>query len=531
MIVFVRYRHLNVFILLLLLFQIAVAGDRAADHLGLRSGTRVFHQVCQRFIEIIVEIDRVPRHVAPQNFSIRQNDCILQSFMRYNHCVDSKMTADFVGMELPGKPWHVVRRLNRAPSLTGGNYSDGYIVQNQAGESAFLKAFDFSEARNSPDEAIAIQAMINAYVYERELLKRCGAQGMDRIVRAIDSGKIDCPGEPGGMVFYLIFEAAIADARELMDQSRNLDLSWRLQTLHQITVALNQLHSAQIAHQDIKPSNVLSFGNNGSKLADLGRACSATATAPHAHYHIAGDPDYAPPESLYNWVSEDWNTRRLGCDLYLLGSMVVYLFTNQATTHLLISTLPPDLLPTSWGDTYSLVLPFIRNSFHHVIESFASHISNASLRDALVPVVQQLCDPDPSLRGYPGNRSPHRNRYSLEQYMSLFDRLAYQSRVGILKAQAHATTIRRHLQASGAPMAGLRPHHELWRTGQPSKTSEPSRQNGTTSAGPRRLPPSANTIDSSRRTWRCHCFQCYRSGYWGGRLRPEQGFTGHRRKR
>lgn len=339
---------------------------------------------------------------------------------------------DLTGLQLPGKPWTICNRLERDDGATGGNYSYGYTVRNNDGSEAFLKVFDFSDARNAPDEAIAIQGMINAYVYERELLKRCGKKGLDRVIRAIDSGKIDSRNAPGGMIFYLIFEHAEADARALLDEMRHLQIAWRVRTLHQITVGLHQLHTALIAHQDVKPSNVLSFGANGAKLSDLGRACSMEAPAPHADETIPGDPGYAPPELLYNFVNPDWRARRFGCDLYLLGSMAVYLFTSQATTHLLINELPENLRPAAWGDSYHSVLPFLRQAYVRVLEVFAAHVVNGKLREFLQPVVEHLCDPDPSLRGYPPNRAPHRNQFCLQHYMTLFDRLAREAEAGIL---------------------------------------------------------------------------------------------------
>jgi serine/threonine protein kinase len=306
------------------------------------------------------------------------------------------------------------------------------VVSSSDGGEAFLKVFDFSEARNAPDEAIMLQGMINSYVYERDLLKRCGRKGLDRVVRAMDSGKIDSASVPGGMIFYLVFERADADARALMDEMRNLNLAWRIRTLHQVTVGLHQLHTVMIAHQDVKPSNVLSFGASGAKLGDLGRACAMEALAPHADNTIAGDPAYAPPELQYKSVDPDWRARRLGCDLYLLGSMAVYLFTSQAWTHLLLNELPENLRPLAWGDPYLGVLPFLRQAHVRVLEIFSSHVSNGKLREALLPAVDHLCDPDPSLRGHPPNRGPHRNQYCLLHYMSLFDRLARQAEVGIL---------------------------------------------------------------------------------------------------
>jgi hypothetical protein len=51
------------------------------------------------------------------------------------------------------------------------------------------------------------------------------------------------------------------------------------------------------------------------------------------------------------------------------------------------------------------------------------------LRDELVSVVSQLCEPDPSLRGHPASRQTPANQYSLERYISIFDRLAYTAEI------------------------------------------------------------------------------------------------------
>ena len=42
--------------------------------------------------------------------------------------------------------------------------------------------------------------------------------------------------------------------------------------MHHIATGLFQLHSAAVAHQDLKPSNVLVFDHSISKVADLGSA-------------------------------------------------------------------------------------------------------------------------------------------------------------------------------------------------------------------------------------------------------------------
>ena len=59
---------------------------------------------------------------------------------------------DLVGLQLPGKPWKVSGRVLREDSSTGGNFSCAYTVAGSDGDEAFLKVFDFSEARDAPDQ-------------------------------------------------------------------------------------------------------------------------------------------------------------------------------------------------------------------------------------------------------------------------------------------------------------------------------------------------------------------------------------------
>lgn len=223
----------------------------------------------------------------------------------------------------------------------------------------------------------------------------------------------------GGLVEYLIFEIADGDVRRRMSELSGIDLSWRFACLHHIATALTQLHGERIAHQDLKPSNVLMFDRD-SKLADLGRAASHGTSPPHESFEIAGDPSYAPPELLYGWISPEWNVRRLGCDAYLLGSMIVWFFTGLGTTSLLIDVLHDDFKPDNWTDTYEGVLPRLTAAFGTVILSIKSDFPRGYENDLLQMVVE-LCEPDPAKRGDSKDKT---RRFSLHRYITRFDLLA-----------------------------------------------------------------------------------------------------------
>ena len=223
--------------------------------------------------------------------------------------------------------WNVISEITPNENATGGRFSKGYIVKSINGKRAFLKAMDFSEALESDDPAQALESMTAAYNYERTLLRKCRKKRLSRVVLAIDDGKIVLDkNDPSSVVQYIIFELADGDIRTYLDQNTRIDAAWILRTMHHATSAIRQLHSVDIVHQDIKPSNVLVFNHTESKLGDLGRAQDAFAKSPYDNFQCAGDLSYAPPELLYRSNSTSlspWE-RRLSCDMYLLGSILVF---------------------------------------------------------------------------------------------------------------------------------------------------------------------------------------------------------------
>ena len=329
-----------------------------------------------------------------------------------------------VGKELPNG-WRVEELVSRPENATGGQFSTSYIVRSSNGVGAFLKAMDYTRALKSRDPARELQALTEAFNFERDILEKCKQRSLSRIVRVLDSGKLPAQeGDPSSVVQYLIFELAEGDLRAFAHYGKDFETAWVLRNMHQAAAALQQLHHAGIAHQDIKPSNVLIFQSSHSKLADLGRASDRhNSPSPHDEFNCAGDQTYAPPELLYGDVPENWRARRLGCDMYLLGSLFVFLCTGVSMTHLLLNRLYEEHCYENWGDTYEDVLPYLQKVYTQIMRELRKGI-RTELAEEIVNLMKQLCDPDPNRRGHPKNIESSGNQYSLERYVSIFDRLA-----------------------------------------------------------------------------------------------------------
>lgn len=343
-----------------------------------------------------------------------------------------QVTAAFMleGTNLSGD-WRVTKLVKRPPQATGGHFSVGYLASHPERGEAFLKALDYSSALADPDPARALEALTSAYNFERDILTACRARGLSRVIRLLDDGKVEISGAVGvPVVNYLIFEMAEGDIRAHLDAMQDFDVAFALRALHHIATAFRQLHTHSMAHQDLKPSNVLVMTSGDSKVTDLGRASYRGHASPFDELTIAGDWGYAPPELLYGHRMDEWNARCASCDLYLLGSMATFLFQGVAMTPLLFAHLHTKHSPGSWGGGYREVLPYVREAFNRVLDAFELGLPGG-LQTDLTNAVRYLCDPDPALRGHPNNRQS--SSLSLERFVTRFDLLATKAELGLLE--------------------------------------------------------------------------------------------------
>lgn len=341
------------------------------------------------------------------------------------------------GLELEGG-WTVTRKMPDSLSATGGRFSVGYEVENtdrssgRFGQTGFLKALDYSEALQRPDIPTALQVLAATYNFERELIDLCSSARLRNVVEGIASGEVLVdPRSIIGRVNYLIFEAAHGDVRAAIDVSRQLDIVWTFKTLHDVANGLRQLHGIDVVHQDIKPSNVLEFGNR-RKVGDLGRAFHAGKDAPHDANTIPGDSAYAPPEQLYGYMHPDEKFRRRSGDLYQLGALALYLFTKNSLGMLLLAPVAPQLHPKHFGGDYRDVLPLLRRGLDVATFALRTHVP-ARVADETCGVFRELAEPDILERGIPKQPKETLARTSMDYYVSKFDKLQKMAEIAMAR--------------------------------------------------------------------------------------------------
>lgn len=331
------------------------------------------------------------------------------------------------GLDLPGE-WHVDSIIKQPPVSTGGKFSVGYLVTNSDGRKAYLKALDLSAAFQHPDPTRALEELTKAYNFERDLLAQCKDNRLRRVVTPLADGTANVPGNFGALsnVPYIIFELATGDIRNEVAKWQGFDLAWALRSLHHTAVGTRQLHSVGIAHQDLKPSNVLVFASNGSKVSDLGRASQIQKPSPIDMLHIPGDPGYAAPEQWYGWHhSPDFSVRYI-TDLYHLGSLVFFFLRCSATSAITLKISQSQAKKFTRSD-FVQDLPYIKHAFGVALDELRASVEGLAgdLTDEIVMIAQQLSEPDPRRRGDPRVLAAlHIPQHDLQPYISRFNRLA-----------------------------------------------------------------------------------------------------------
>ncbi len=331
--------------------------------------------------------------------------------------------------------WKVIEKINKPDNATGSFFSVCYKVEKDK-DISFLKAFDFAKffqiAEPGKQVIDVMSDMIEAYRYEKELSELCKNRHVTKVSFVKDAGEEIVDGYTISVVPYLIFDLADGDVRSKLDFSKKLDFAWRLKSLHDIAVGLKQLHSIEVSHQDLKPSNILLFELN-SKIGDLGRSICKNIDSPYGELPFTGDLNYSPPEIMYGYYENDWNKRVFATDCYLLGSMIVFYFSAISMSALLIKYIPRSFRWDVWRGSFEEIKPYIIDAFSKALSEFESILENEYLKNELRWLVERLCYPFPEERGHPKNILSPGNSFNLERIVTKFDVLHKKAKYNLLK--------------------------------------------------------------------------------------------------
>ena len=346
--------------------------------------------------------------------------------------IEEVPAAHLAGRNL-GNGWVVGQRVTRDPGASGGAFSVFYTATHEDGREGFLKALNFAAASVGPGTlADRVNRFTAAYIFERDLLHECRNRRLSRVVQMLEHGEVRVD-DAGFLkdVPYLILELADGDIRAFQSTLNAFDAAWALRVIKHVIEGVEQLHSAQTAHQDLKPSNVLTH-NSGTemKLGDLGRADRVGQQGPWSGFEIPGAVTYAPPEQQYGDFTGTWEERR-AADMYLTGSLAAQLFLGHCMSALLQDRVQHGFRATEWNGRFAAALPALKSAHALVMESLnqaaEGQIGYSDISRTLTVVVSQMTHPDPASRGHPRDRRARTSSYSLRRYTGTLNTLLAQA--------------------------------------------------------------------------------------------------------
>lgn len=308
---------------------------------------------------------------------------------------DSSRAEGLVGLTLNDQ-WIVVKKISRRSDDTGGSRSVCYQAVTPNGHTAFVKAFDFRLDEDAGDTK-KLERSVREFNHEKDLHEYY--RDLNRVTQIYDHGKIKVDGYN---IHFIVCEYAETSFRSHHPPGDDSVLaSERLYALKKIALALLQLHQADVAHQDLKPSNAVRFQDERIKITDLGSASCTHMPAPHDADVLVGQPTYAPYELLYPSGLESWNKqrRRFGCDAFLLGNLIFTVFVGGSLSVLLLHAIPGPMHPIRFDGRYEEVLPFLITEHFALAEHFLREKVPDVIAADLSRLVLSLCHPDPRQRG------------------------------------------------------------------------------------------------------------------------------------
>ena len=331
-------------------------------------------------------------------------------------------------------------QLPRHPEHTGGRFSIPYAVRStETGDIGFLKALNFRAAADEEDpdaRLLILESLISAYRHERGLLEKCHGQHMKRVATPLVSGtiKIAIATPPLDSAYYFIFPMADAGMRSRALDLMVIDIAWALRSLHHVATGIHELHQRGIAHQDIKPSNVLHFEGQGVKVADLGHGHDPDSPASHDSRPIPGDRRHAPLELGYATAPPIDFEARKAIDLYCLGSLLFFQFLGVSATQGILLHVVRVNAPLTRSN-FQADLPFLQSAFGDLLEELERTVRSyaPALVRLILLVARELCHPDPEQRGDPKRRRLGSvGRTPAMRYVSKLNAVASRAELGML---------------------------------------------------------------------------------------------------
>ena len=338
------------------------------------------------------------------------------------------------GVTIPGG-WLLKERYVKEKRDDRKQFSVQYLAEKDKKE-YFVKVIDIEKAlkgRDLTDMTKILEQQLAAFNYEKDLLERCRDRSLSKVVRVIEASAIPSGELTLFPIPFLVFEKADGDVRKYINFQDDVDFAWKLKSLHDIATGIEQLHSMQVIHQNLKPSKILQFKKD-SKISDVGKSKTFTGNGVNDNTLLNGDQTYAPLEMLPQFTflrPVDWLDMNLATDSYELGNLMTFYFSGMNMTGMLIERL--NKIGMTTRTTNMEMKAYLDMFYDECIETIKQEIEYEEFRDDIGQMIYELCNPDPNKRNDPKTLRERGSNFVLRRYITKLDLLQGKAELRVRK--------------------------------------------------------------------------------------------------
>lgn len=283
-------------------------------------------------------------------------DFVFPTNVFYNGKIIKKTAAnDYRGrlLDISNLPETTITINNIDYYFTYLNIVDPY---SKGGNSIILKLFSVDNFNTedmdfeSPDKILKIlkkhieyghRAIHKRFELEIKALLKCKDLNDSSIVEILDFGKCrlntssDIKKPSLKEFLYYTMEPADSDLLEYIKKYPNLDEQTRVSLCTSITKGILELHKLGYYHRDLKPDNILIFGDNW-KIADLGLiGHRQTNFDIDKENDLIGPKGWLSPEAVNKWLCGDIDFSEHDCiiddqsDIFQLGKLFCFIMQGN----------------------------------------------------------------------------------------------------------------------------------------------------------------------------------------------------------
>ncbi|XP_014255103.1 testis-specific serine/threonine-protein kinase 6-like [Cimex lectularius] len=204
----------------------------------------------------------------------------------------------------------------------------GYYFIRQLGEGSYAKVYLANQIRHDKNDLTLACKVINTKRAPKEFVAKFLPRELDILGKVLHPNIVHIHAIYSRSSKYLIF-MRYAEVGDLLDYvlekgelGENISKVWS----YQLALAIQYLHTMQVAHRDIKCENILITNNFNVKLADFGFARFVVdhSGKPVTSNTYCGSLAYASPEVL---KGKPYYPKC--CDVWSLG-IVIYIMLNKS---------------------------------------------------------------------------------------------------------------------------------------------------------------------------------------------------------